>query len=180
MNHRQPTVAACTLYATAGQVDSTALNTMVTQYDDHFSYMILSNSEEYHLRAFGLAEAQQVQQWTAGHLFGPALELRWRRKTGQFSVCLLSEAITLPADLPQRQTVVVERQELLLRLWGEHTDNDLDKEGKPFWWEAQIPRLLYYPVTGQPRTVGLRVAAYRHGGQLVFTRYLALEAWQNG
>jgi hypothetical protein len=170
--------------AAAGLLDIPTLQKLLQDLAGQFRYMMLASSEDRLFERFNLTQAQDLGVWPIGQVFGLTSELRWRPKRGQFAVCFVTEGATLPPELSERlsEEAVESDDSFLVRLWGEHTEDDVDAAGRPFWVEAQIPRLLAYPLAGAPpAAVALRVQRYlRADGTVAFIRLVDLEGWSHG
>jgi len=171
--------------AAADLMDGPALQALLKDLADQFNYMMLASTEDRLFEHFDLSQAQDLNIWPMGQAFGPKSELRWRPKGDRFAVCFVTEADALPSPLSEmreREELETHREELKVRLWGEHTADDVDADGRPFWFEAQIPRLLSYPMADTaPPVVALRVVRYlRDDGTVAFVRFVKLEGWNRG
>jgi hypothetical protein len=171
--------------AVAGVLAGSALRALIEDLAGRFRYMILASSEDRLFEPFSLSRARDLDAWPMGQVFGPDGELCWRPKRGRFAVCFVAEGDTQPepvAALEEKEELRVEWEELWVRLWGEHTADDVDADGRPFWFEAQVPRLLTYPIEDTaPPSVALRVVRYlRDDGAVAFVRFVELEGWNHG
>lgn len=167
-----------TLQAAAGKVDAATLGAMLAQLAGAFRYMMLASAEDRLFGDFRLAQAQALPTWPEGRAFGPASELRWRARRGRFAVCFISEGEALPAPvrhLEARETHQGRCDELAVPLWGEHDPARDVIDGQRVWHEAQIPRLLTYPVGQAPsrKNVALKVRRYwRDDNVVAFIRFV--------
>jgi len=171
--------------AAADLINRPALQALLKDLADQFDYLMLASTEDRLFERFDLSRAQDLNTWPMGQAFGPKSELRWRPKDDRFAVCFVTEADALPSPLSEmreREELEADQEELQVRLWGEHTDDDVNADGQPFWFEAQIPRLLTYPVADTvPPVVALRVVRYlRDDGTVAFVRFVKLEGWSRG
>lgn len=168
-----------TIRAAAGHVEAATLQALLKQLASQFQYMILASREDRIFQSFDLAQTSRLEAWPEGVVFGATGELRWRPKQGKFAVCFLVEDAALPPPvlaLPEQETLVTHREELKIRLWGEHTSQDV-VDDQPVWFEAQIPRLLAYPLAQPPthKNVAMKVYRYRRADQTVaFVRFVDL------
>ena len=175
-----------TVQAAADMLDASTLQGLIRELANRFDYMMLASTEERVFDRFDPSRAADVARWPVGQLFGSNGELRWRPKRDRFAACLITEEEALPnvaSTLKEREILEAgEREELKIRLWGEHTEDDVDDEGRPFWMEAQLPRLLTYPISGTPPPVAaLRAVRYlREDGTVAFARLVTLEGWNDG
>lgn len=169
------------LRAAAGQLGAFALQALLEQVATAFQYMMLANVEERVFGRFNSAQVQDVAYWSEGVLFGPVAQLHWLAKGSHYRVSFLLEGQPLPAPmmaLPHQECLTVTVEPLEIPLWGQHKPNDVDEAGQPFWLEAQVPRLLAYPVTGMPGKIALQVRRYsRQDGSAAFVRFVAPMAW---
>lgn len=159
-----------TVQAAADRVDTATLQTLLQQLARQFGYMILANTQDCIFENFSLPQARDLQRWPTGQAFGSISELRWRPKGDQFAVCFIIEKDALPepvSNLAERETLAVEVEDLKIRLWGEHREDDGDTADRPVWIEAQIPRLLTYPIAQPPTTVALKVRRYQQADKTV-------------
>ena len=170
-----------TIHAAADLVDAATLQTLLQNLTGQFRYMILSSPQDRAFQRFNLLQAQDLQTWPDGQAFGPSSELRWRPKCGKFAVCFVTESDALPpsvAEMKEKETLDGKSEELEVRLWGEHTGDDVDPAGRPVWFEAQIPRLLAYPIEKDPppAIVALRVRRYHRADETIaFVRFVGWE-----
>jgi hypothetical protein len=167
-----------TLHAAAGYVDAATLSTLLKETAGDFDYMMLDGAEDSLFHHFGLPQAQDLQTWPEGRAFGPLSELRWRSRRDEFAICYMTEADSLPApflELPDRLTHRGRYDDLKITLWGDHSGADDIIDGRAVWHEAQIPRLLSYPLDPAPsrKNVALKVRRYWRDNQVVaFIRFI--------
>lgn len=175
------------LSARGGFVAAPDMANLLTNATSAATHAILWNHEEKVLQAIS-GSAPDGERWHAGILFGQQFELRWRPKRDRVAVGLLREGdgladISLPEGMNASEQHELCRTDVCFQLWGEHQRGDQTAAGDPLWHEAQIPRLLPYPVAteanaGWPANMALCVAHYETDqNDLLFTRFVAVEGW---
>lgn len=112
-------------------------------------------------------------EWECGRAFGETMELRWRRRGGEFAVLLIAESsLTLPddaqAEIELPEPVSLHRDDELIKmiLWGEWQNPKLEPELPPnparhWWYEERIPQFLGYPWVDNDGHLAIEVARYR-------------------
>jgi hypothetical protein len=164
----------------AATLTARQLGSLATGENSLFHLMILANVDEIHFERFHTATLSDPSRWQEGHIFGPDAELRWRRRGEQYRVTLRTESPGATLAWPHPPTsllVSAEWTEQQLRLWGEHRPENV-QDGAPFWLETQVPRLLYYPLSGAPVAVALAARLYTPlDGTSRFVRFLDLVPW---
>ena len=129
------------------------------------------------------ADEPLIENWTEGQIFNEAAELRWRKTMKGFAALWLTEqaaspeGFTLLKDSPFAAVCPSEKVNHGFLLWGTRLDEDLGR-----WWEARIPRTLYYPGfpinknSGPPQ---LSYRLYREGETVRWIRLVKLVEVKN-
>lgn len=116
-----------------------------------------------------------ISLWEKGRAFGEQMELRWRRRGGQYAVLLITDIpLLLSPDitnevgaLPEAKSLerIESETPLQITLWGEWQnpaeEPDLPGRERPYWYEERIPRFLAYPWSGHDKQLAIEVAQYR-------------------
>lgn len=106
------------------------------------SAIVESAAEIEYMTLRGSEDSSLAQAYPVGVAFGPASELRWRRKSGGLHLVLISDdGQVLPGAEPVdlRPVPRVQEQPLQCFLWGEW---DFTSD---CWVDRRIPRALRYP-----------------------------------
>ncbi len=119
---------------------------------------------------------------TAGRLFAPNGELRWRTIPALGPSCwravFLGAADWVGAALDDHSTDLhgLQPHPDGFLLWGQQTDDTPDE-----WIELRIPHRFRYPVAGNPRSVRVVIEQWRDDtGEPHFVRLCGLESYQEG
>lgn len=126
---------------------------------------------------FQFDENFNPQTWERGRVFGPDLEIRWRRHLGHYAVLLIAD-ISLDVSEAAVPGITFPKPTLLSKiegdggaigvvLWGEWQGRDPDLEDelpsqdRHYWYEARIPQFLAYPWPNDTRRLALEIAQYQ-------------------
>lgn len=129
------------------------LTELIERYRNKLSYGILEGITEIHIDLTDnlTEQLKRLEDFHKGRLFGPTLELRWRRSSGGHFRCL----VITDEDDDAKGIELEEVREVEYLLWGE--------KRKELWEEARIPRLLKYPIGGKRGKI--KVIEYEEKGK---------------
>lgn len=170
------------IYLQAASLSAVQLGALITSGSSLFHLMMLVNVDDIRFTHFDGEALADPSDWQDGNVFGKTVELRWRRRNGQYRVCICTESADARNMFawplaPENLVLKAEESEQIVRLWGEHyADNAQGEES--YWWESAISRPIQYPIEGIPAFVALQTRLYVPlDGSPGLTRFLDLVPW---